>query len=165
MPPFVRSLLDTNPPLLVRQLGEHRNLMRVVRYSSGTSEQGVLFLESMFATELIDIGKDLCLGQMSEDADALNSRMFFVVERFGMLGVFVLNLFLFSHGRGGLLRERGESVERVAPIGSPQPFSSFPSIPLIYFPRNREALPLLLTQQLIRTSRGGKSTSWGEHHV
>jgi hypothetical protein len=140
MPPLVRRLFDTDPPLLVRQLGKHRNLMRVVRYSSSTSEQRGLIFEPMFTTKLIDVGKDLCLGQVSENADALYSRMFLIVKRIGVFGMLVLNLFLFNHGgkREVLGESWGNLSSALPPIGFPTTCSLlFPLDRLICLPRNR----------------------------
>lgn len=110
--PFVRRLLDTDPPLVVRQVGKGGDLVRVMSDPGGPFEQGDVVLETMLHAKVFYVGKHLGLGQVREDADGLfrRLRVLFVHDRF-VFGVFgVKRLLVFHHGRGQRVRRCCEAL-------------------------------------------------------
>lgn len=100
MPPLVRLLLDTDPPLVVRQVREGGDLVRIMSDPGGPFEKGDVVLETMLHAKVFDVGKHLGLGQVREDADGLfrRLRVLFVYDGF-VFGVFgVKRLLVFLHG-------------------------------------------------------------------
>jgi hypothetical protein len=104
--PFMRRLLDTDPPLVVRQVRKGGDLVRVVSDPGGPFEQGDVVLETMLHAKVFDVGKHLGLGQVCEDADGLFRRLRVLFVHDGLvLGVFgVKRLLVFHHGEGQSVR-------------------------------------------------------------
>ena len=94
-------LLDADLPLLVREIGQGGDLVRVVSHPGGPLEEVDFVFESMVETELFDIGKHLALGQVGEDADGL-FRSLLVDDRLGVFGLFLVKHLLVLHHRGSL---------------------------------------------------------------
>lgn len=100
MPPFMRRLLDTDPSLLVRQVGKGGDLVRVMSDPGGPFEKGDVVLETMLHAKMFDVGKHLGLGQVREDAVGLLRRLRVLFVHDGLVfGVFgVKHLLVFLHG-------------------------------------------------------------------